>query len=104
PPVATVQGHRANPLIVPALHAREDAQRQVGGQFDAVPVDRFRTVWWHAAHGGFSQNHSYSPKNGKSRSSSFLSGRRPYSQISNASACCTLSALSLPYHSASVSR
>jgi hypothetical protein len=50
------------------------------------------------------QVRGYSPKNGNSRASSFLFGRRPYSQISNASACCTFAARSLPYQSASAPR
>src|SRR5262245_16352886 len=38
-------------------------------------------------------------KNGKNRFNSALSGRRPYSQISKASACFTFAAASSPYHS-----
>src|SRR5205085_11192795 len=47
---------------------------------------------------------SYFSKNGNSFASSVLLGRRPYSQISNASAYCTFSAFSGPYHSTRESR
>src|SRR2546429_8839817 len=47
---------------------------------------------------------SYSPKNGNNLASSALSGRRPYSQISNASAYLIFPARSLPYHSSSFAR
>src|SRR5262249_54759862 len=43
-------------------------------------------------------------KNGNSFASSSFFGRRPYSQISKASACWTFAAASLPYQSASMVR
>src|SRR5437660_11571035 len=53
---------------------------------------------------GLGLTSAYCARNGNSLTISLRSGRRPYSQISNTSACCTAGARSLPYHCPSASR
>src|SRR5260370_42038502 len=103
--------------IVPSSDFAEDQSRRgsnLGGRFGPKELQKFfRRGVGHAFFNpakpqALAPNrlrvHGVPKKNGNNFSSSALSGRRPYSQISNASACFTPSAFSLPYHSASLSR
>jgi len=54
PPVAAIQRQRPNSLMMPRLHAGEDAQRQIGRKLDRVPVEFVPRSRRCGVHGGLS--------------------------------------------------